>query len=580
MRLETSRFSTETSGRAERPAGPAVAAGIVLLGAALGVLVFIITGGPYRKAERRAPKGGEFMGQIALAMDINSYYSFIRQGADGQVLFRNTMTHLEHDPVFFNLEWLALGRCMRWFGWTERQLFDRWRAAGAVMLLAAFALLAVVCLKNSYHRVIALLMCAFGSGFGWVLAVAARFGWVDLSGSFGPENPAMELIIAIHPFAQIAKNPHYSLPHGTFLLLIACLVLAEMGPTCRGGAGRWYFACAVLTLTQGLIRPYDLITIYALLSAYMLFDALRTGKVEMARTVWRLTPLVAALPLLSYYVYIYKLHPVFKYWAVQGDQPPMPIHWHALSLGLAGALLIYRLIRYRRYPLHAAADRLLLVLTAVILGLYYANRFSRDLSFSPQIGIPLLSPMILIGVAALPNPGNTVTNKRKALVWAFAAVFVATNALTTPMVLQRAAELAVIRHRHYLRPGELDAIAWLKQHARPDDVLLANEISGNQIAQRVSIRVALGHWALTPNAKRLERETKRLLRGAMAEGKAVEFIDRINARFIYVPNTHSPPPWGGLGRLPGVRLVYSNADAQIYAVDRDKGEQFDGSERT
>jgi hypothetical protein len=545
-------------------------AAIVLLGAGLGVLVFIVTAIPYREAERRAPQGGEFMGQIALAMDINSYYSFIRQAADGRLLFRNNMTHIEHDPVFFNLEWLVLGRCMRGFGWTERQVFDCWRAAGAVTLLAAFALLSVVCLQNSYHRVIALFLCAFGGGFGWMLAVAARFGWVDLSGSYGPKNPAMELIIAIHPFAQIAKNPHYSLPHGTLLLLVVFLVVAE---TTRSRAGRWYIACAAMTLIQGLIRPYDLITIYAWLPVYMVFDAIWTRKIEIGRTALRLMPLVAALPLFAYYVYIYKLHPVFKYWAVQGDQPPMPIHWHMLSLGLAGALLLYRLIRFRRYPFDAVADRVLLAFAVVILGLYYANRFTRDLSFSPQIGIPLLSPMILLGVATLPSSDNIVTNKRKALIWAFAVVFVATNALTTPMVVQRATELAVVRPRHYLRPGDLAAIAWLKLHAKPDDVLLANEISGNQIAQRVSIRVALGHWALTPNAKSLERETKRLLRGSMPPGRAVEFLDRVNASFIYVPNTVSSPTGQGLGRLPGVHPALSNADARIYIVNRDEMKQ-------
>lgn len=79
---------------------------------------------------------------MAQGEDINAYFSFIRQAAKGHTFFINAMTYRDEERTYFNAEFLALGRLMRWFGWNTRIAFEVWRFFGALCLLGGFAFLA------------------------------------------------------------------------------------------------------------------------------------------------------------------------------------------------------------------------------------------------------------------------------------------------------------------------------------------------------------------------------------------------------------------------------------------------------
>ncbi len=367
----------------------------------LGVVVFGITEVSYAIVAAKTPPGYESLGIVSLGMDINSYYSFIHQAAEGHWLFRNNMTHMDCDRAFFNLQWLIVGKAMSWFAWTPQVTFKAWRFSGAIVLTLGFASLAVVALPKTWQRVTAMLMFTFGGGFGWLLAMLGTFGIVDTRDSFGLRNPAIDLITAIHPFAQVLKNPHYSLPHGIFLLFVTLYVRGE-----QTKRARWYIAAAIMANIQGLMRPYDLITICAVLPAFVAMELLRTWNMPPRVAFMRLLPAVLSLPQFGYYYYIFSLHPVFKYWASQGAQPPTSIFWYTLGLGLAGLLFIWRLVRSRHEPFATPTERFFVVMAIVIFALFHGNHLkflgTKLFSFSPQVGITILTPIILIGTGMLP----------------------------------------------------------------------------------------------------------------------------------------------------------------------------------
>lgn len=521
--------------------------------------MFGITQISYWIVEANTPAGHAPVGLVALAMDIYSYYSFIWQAADGHWLFNNGMTSEPCDRIFFNLQWLLLGKGMAWFGWTPRLTFTLWRFAGAMSLLISFAVLAVQVLPRTSQRIVALLMCAFGGGFGWFIAILGDMGFVDTSDTFGLKNPAMDLITAVHPFGQILKNPHYSLPHGTFLLFVCAFIQGE-----RTHKTRWYAIAAILAVVQGLSRPYDVITICALIPIYIAVEMVRDRSLAAKATMNRALPLLASLPLLAYFYYIFSVHDVFKWWAIQGKQLPTPATWHTLSLGLAGLLFLYRLSLYKKRPFTDPAARFLIALATTLLALYHANHISDSFSFSPQIAIPLMAPLILVGLSALPYIQEQQFSNRPKTWFAVLCAFIVINSLSTPLCVVWSARIGQDTPRNYARRTDLDAMDWLKKNASKSDVILSNDVIGGRIAFNHGGRVALGHWALTPHVKSLKKRFARFAAGEFSPRKAKRFIYDIRPRYIYVANTPKDKRPVYFRHNRDLRRVYFNEDVSIY----------------
>ena len=535
--------------------------GILLLAVVIGAVVFATTQISYWIVEANAPAQHVPMGLVSLAMDIYSYYSFIWQAADGHWLFNNAMTSEPCERIFFNLQWLVLGKCMAWFGWTPKVTFTVWRFAGAMSLVFVFALLAVQVLPRTSQRIVALFMCAFGGGFGWFIAILGDMGIVDTSDTFGLKNPAMDLITAVHPFGQILKNPHYSLPHGTFLLFVVAFIQGE-----RTRKTRWYLLAAALAVVQGLNRPYDVITICALIPAYIGVEAVRSRSLSANVTIKRALPLMASLPLLAYFYYIFSVHEVFKCWAIQGTQLPTPATWHTISLGFGGLLFVYRMSLYKQLPFTDPASRFLVTLAATLLALYHANHISDVFSFSPQIAIPVMTPLILVGTAALPYIREHRFGNRPRIWFAAICVFLAVNSLSSPLYILWSARIGQDTPRNYARQTDLDAMNWLKENAHESEVILSNDVIGGCIAFNVGDRVALGHWALTPHVKSLRKRFGRFASGELSPRKSKRFIEEIGPRYIYVANAPRAkrPPY--LRRNRDLQRVYVNEDVAIYEL--------------
>ncbi|MDZ4860098.1 MAG: hypothetical protein SGI88_14060 [Candidatus Hydrogenedentes bacterium] len=515
-------------------------------------IVFALSQIPYSAADRHTPKGEMFLGQVALADDVNSYYSFIRQAAQGHWVFRNTMTYIDHAPVFVNIEWLALGKCMRWFGWSPRTTFDAWRVAGVFMLLGAFAALAHVSLRSELHRRAALMMCAIGGGFGWLLALLMQAGVMHAPDGPDMLNPALDLFAGIQPFVQLTRNPHFSLPHGTFILMCMFMIIGE-----NTRNPRWYAVAALSALIHGLIRPYDLISLFVMIPVFVATESAVARRLDLRWAAVRCLPLAVAAPVLLYYVYIFSVHPVFRFWASQGDQPFVPLHWHLLSLGIAFPLFAYRIARWRAQPLASPGERFLAVWAVVILLLFHSYKFVPFMPYTPQLGVPLMTPLILLGVTVLPG----VRTSARAVT--IAALLISLNALSTPVYLRRELHNAPREGHLYIRNVDLDAVDWANRNIKESGVVLARYAVGTQISQFLNARVAVGHWALSPHVETLNPRINHLLSGELAPEDAHILIDEIQPRFLYVDLPESRADTAYLAAL-GFRSVYENSGVRMY----------------
>lgn len=525
------------------------------------VAVLVITQIPFWFGFRWAPQGTVFDGLTGLVHDQNMYFSYIRQAAEGEWLFRNRLTHLEHDPALFNIEWLAVGRLMGWLGGTDSAAdiaFAVWRVLGGCVLIGGFWWLANVLLRNEFQRRTALWLCAFGGGFGWIFQILQYAGLIkpieiashDISGS-------------VHPFSHILFAPHISCSHGMTLLFLAAFVRGE-----QTGRPRWYVMAALLAAFHGLFRPYDLIMISGAIPLFIVTERVITGQWSWRATALRIIPLAVIAPVVAYYALLFEFHPVFKHWAHQGIIPHFNVFWHFFSLGWAGLFFLLRLALVRRFPLNTSGERLVLVWIVAVLLLFHGHRlpFFSFMPYTPVFGATLPSAMLALGLAVLNSDWSGLSWpawRRQGLFVAFAIV---TSASSTVWFAKICRNLAYLPE-HYIPAAQHDAYGWLNQHAAHSDVVFSTLFSGNRMAKYVSARFVLGHKAVTPNRPAIEQRVETFYRGKLSSAEAAAMLTEFQTRWIWLSPIEQELGTVSLEQIPGVTRRYAKPGIEIYSYD-------------
>jgi len=313
-------------------------------------------------------------------------------------------------------------------------------------------------------------------------------------------------------------------------------------------------------LVAGLSRPYDLVTLWLVLPAFVIASP---DRFDPSATLRRALPLLITIPALAYEVLLFSVHPVFRSWSRQGELSPVPLGSHVLGLGLAGALLVWRLFRPGINPSRQPAERLLLVWTLCLFALVHSRELVPFLPYSPQFVVPTMAPVVLLGVPALGLPPDTAASGWASGRLAAAALLVVANAMSSACLVRQRLD-AVTDRGYYVRGAEQAAYDWLGSKARETDVILSDGPNGNRLGRYVSARVVLGHYAVTPDARRQEAEIGRFFTGSIPPGEAEGYLARLGVRWIYQP-LRDRVPGMRLGAIPGCDKRYQAGGIAIYA---------------
>jgi hypothetical protein len=508
------------------------------LAALVAAAVFLIGEIPYAAGRAASPPEHRFCGLVSWPDDLNMYFSFARQAAAGHWLFENRLTHLPHGRVFFNPEFLAVGWLMRWCGLEGNAAFEIWRAGGVLALVVGFMALCGAVAVPRGQRMLALLLFVLGGGVGWLAVL------------LGIEGLRLDLRMAFQPFAQMLLNPNFSLPHGLLLAFMAAFLLGE-----RSGRIGWYLAAGGIVLLEILIRPYDLLTLWIAVPAFVLLAHPQT----VSAALLRLLPLLFTLPAAAYFFFLFRMHPVFRQWASQGQMEPVSITDQVACLGLMALIAAWRLARSRALPL-TVAERFLLAWLVAEIGIVHLWRVSTWLPFSPQVGLPVMAPVVLLALPAFPAAAwsGLALPARAAL-----AALVAINSVSSGVLLRQRASIVTTQISYYHLPtAALEAFAWLRTQAGPEDVILADYIEGNRLGRFVSARVVLGHYSVTPEAAAVDAGVKRLLSGQLGGEDARRLLDAWRVRWVYY--SLKKYPQAALDEIPRCARRYRRQGIVIY----------------
>jgi len=496
---------------------------------------------PYLVALVLTPPGLLYTGLLINPQDGASYLAKMRQGADGQWLFRLPYTSEPHTGVYLYLFYLLLGHLARLTGLSLPLVYHLARLlATAFLWLMAYRLCAWAS-DNLQIRRLAWLLIVLSSGFGWLvtpLGLMTADLWV-------PE--------AITFYAALT-NPHFPLA----MALLAALFLMVAEPSVKGLAARHLALITITSLALILLQPFCALTVAGVLGVYLVALGWQQRRIpwpELARTA--LTG-VAVLPVVAYDVWALTKNPVLAVWTAQNQTPSPPLWDYALSYGLIGLLaLLGTAVALRR---RSRADLLLLAWAWTTVALVYLPvGLQRRLTLGWHLPLAVLAAF---GLTAIPSP-----EPLRRLVRAAA---IALSSLTNLLVII-VALAGVWQHDPYLyvSQDEMTAFQWLTRHTQPADIVLAAPRTALFIPVYAGNRVWYGHPFETIGAAQKRAQVEAFFAREMDIPTRLRFLTEAGVRFVFYG-----PAEQGLGLAPddlGLPQAASFGQVTIYQVQHNQG---------
>lgn len=456
--------------------------------------------------------GKVFNGTIDHSLDTNNYLAYVHQSTMGSWLFHNPMTLEPHAAVFFNLEWLIVGKIGLLFHLSAAGATGLCRLLWLVLLCVGVYWLSSFLFESVFMRRVALVACMAGGGFGWLATLHRLGSSLDSSYFLDLTNPNL------FPFHWILRIPHFAAAEAFVVLGLCFFLRAE-----TAGKIRDYVAAGGCYVAAGACRPYDMLLLMAAtviyLAASLAISARRGTAVALG-----LLPVMMCVPALGYYYWIFKIHPIFRWWSLPGGVAP---HAWLLAVGFGLSFLLLPFAARELWRERLAIPRLLMLScwgTAVVL--MYTHRW---LHFSFQFATNIAIPMILLVLAGMEKPiMKWRMSSRRATAAIVTLLFI--NSLTS--LALTAQIVTLVRSGEYSTDADLlAAYAWLGQHSRASDAVLADFWTSNQMPQFIHNNVFCGYGnAVHVNDKLkamnefLDPATPNVFRQKLLRDNAIQFV--------------------------------------------------------
>ncbi len=500
----------------------------------IAVFVAIITL-PYIFAAQAGGSEAVFGGFLLNPIDGNSYLAKMHEGWSGSWSFTLPYTAEQGQGAYLFLFYLFLGHLSRWLGLPLIVTFHLARVLAAVLMLVA--------LRELFKRIFpwstqiawnALLLAAFGSGFGWLLALTGHM--------------TSDLWVAeAYPFLSAFTSPHFSLG---LALMIGIFLLTWEAPS--------------------LPVFLEMLASGALLAIVMPFGAAVAATVVVVKTAWDfladrklvLGPLACLLlgsgALLLYQFAAIQANPLLSGWNAQNITQAPPVWDLAVSLFPALALAVFALVRYRK--LGVTPDNRLLVVWFVlgIVLIYLPFNLQRRFMFGLYIPTAALAVAGLYELMALKG---RITGMR---LWPFVlSLSVLTNAF---LLLVLMSGVATRSPNLYLTRTEIDLLSWIDTNTPPNAVILASPEYGLYIPAYTGRRVVYGHPFETVGAKEKEEGVRAFYQGGWNTATAESFLRDNQVDYVLVGPRERPLIEVYLTYLDDLPVVYQDGSTKIYSA--------------
>ncbi len=514
---------------------------------AVGIAVLAST--PYIWGWWLAPPGYQFLGLTHNIDDGAVYFSWLRQVADGRILFHNLFTSEPTPAGQFNILFLLMGT-MAAAGVPLVIVFHVFRVGLGIGLIFVVWQFSKLFLSDSGARRVLIPLVGLSAGIGWLIPAGVMpNAAVD---TWQPE--------AI-TFLSIYLNPLFL---AGLILMIASLHFLVLAS--RSGQLRHALCAGVSMFLLANIHTYDVLTVAVVWVVSLLALAVKDRRLPARTLGLSLVAAAMAMPPVAYQLYLYHIDPIFR--ARANSPAPSPAFWFLAAgygvvlLGaVVGGVLVARFSRKADVaPMPNAC--LLIVWSIVGFALPYAT-FAQQRKLVMGLHIPLciLCAFALCAVAArLP-----MLVGRLAIV-AFVLFAAGSNAafLAKDTSLLTAGR-TVTSYLPYISSSELEATSFLARdrdskivYAPPTFALFTPALAGR--------RVYYGHWSETPDYTEKIRAWMEFVDPSLPADYRMEILRQTRADCYVSVGDDTRPPLEFVGS--DLRPIFARGDVTIYRVRR------------
>jgi hypothetical protein len=421
-----------------------------------------------------------FMGFLFNPFDAASYLAKMRQGYDGQWLYHLAFTGDPGPGALLFAWYLLLGH----LAWVFRlPLIVVWHIARlmgvTVFLVVAWEFFGHLRLTPR-ARVIAWVITALGSGFGFAAIV---------SGTFTSDLWVAEYI----PFLGMITSAHFPLVTALLLLLLMRIAM----PSSKPGAVSLLVTVVIGTLL-GALQPFAILPIGLALAVWTFWRRAVDGRFPEGTAAGLIAAGAGMLPWVVYDFWITQTLPNFASWFAQNQTPTPPVWDVALSLGLPGLIVVITFVLWLR-SLGSVREKIRSIPSeTLLLGLWLAiNLVLLYAPFSLQRRL-MLGMWIPLSALAAPKIEAWVFRPAASIA---RGLIVAVTLVLTNLIFLAVILLAGLQHNPalFLSHDEAVAVDWLNANARGSVVLASPELS-LWLPGMAGVRVVYGHPMETPNA--------------------------------------------------------------------------------
>jgi len=518
-------------------------------------LLFVIAGTfPYLYAQHITPPGEHFMGFVGRdTAGSNSYFAFARQAAEGRFFMTNLYTPHSPSDAYANPEWWAMGTAARWTGLSLEAIFHGSRILTVLAFLLAIYYLCAVSLDQLSHRRAAFLLIACGSGLGWIVWLANRFG------GFGLQLPWD--IVGVSPSAYLVNKPHFMLGGVFAALNYAWFIRGDQ-------TGRLGFFCAAgfAAAAHSLVRPYHIPESVLFLVLYVLvrghggaykrpaIQALACGLCHAPAIVWH------AWILLDNTLGLQGFH------AWQPSLLLAQIFWYGLPFAAILVHLAITVLRGRAWQPVFSVPVLWMIAAMLLLQASPWFPWSVESYFAWILAPPVLFlrhtwPAIAAWLVKWPDPGRA---RRVAI--ATIAALVLPSSLFAYADFFRDLYRPDYRERYYVHHDFLKAADWLRNNTEGEPVVLASLESSQFLPRIANLRVVSGQDALSPNYPMMNDWVFRFYISAGDDGFKRWLCDQQSVSYVLVGPFERDYMAMRPGDHPWMVPVFESGGAAVYRV--------------
>ena len=475
-----------------------------------------------------------FGGFLLNPIDGNSYIAKMYEGWNGSWTFTLPYSPEKGEGAYIFLFYLLLGHIARWLNSPLVLIFHFARLTSAIFFYCVLWEFIKHIIKDHEIRIFAFVLCALGSGIGWLVSI------------FG-ELPIDFWVAEAYPFLSAYVNPHFPL---SLALILKGILLFD-----RQYSKVLWLQLIVIGFVLANLLPFGFVILGLLLFVKFLLDSKTDTKNKLFNLAFYLT---AGFPIIIYQFILTRANTLLAEWNLQNQTPAPEIL--NLILSLSPSVILALICCLRILKKKENKEELFLVIWLVLAIILTYLPFNLQRRFLLGIYIPTS----LLAMIYLRKVFNNRTIKLSASMLIFSSLISNTIVITMGIV-------GILSHQPLLfqSKSEFEGLKWIEVNSPNDAVVLTNSRLGMFLPAYTGRRVIYGHPFESIRSEENKTRIEQFFSCQMEEATAEDMIRSYKVTYVFwsdYQNKGACLPEFVKKLEPALSLEYQSGSIKIYEI--------------